>query len=259
MGNAIRASNSEHDTSPERSNAEETAVAVIPAYNEGEYVDMVVTDIFETNLVECVVVVDDASEDDTAERAKAAGALILQNDETQQSGGAIKRGYTKAIELGADIVYRLDADGQHSPEYLGKFRDALIESNSQYVIGNRFADPNYRNVMPLDRHFGNRVVSLAISLRTRNWISDPTCGFRAVDTSLLRKLPFTQFSDDFCMDIEEILFAQKFGAAPTQVPVDCIYGDEDSSLSYVDGLRVLLSTLNDVGWSRIEAMTEWDE
>jgi glycosyltransferase involved in cell wall biosynthesis len=214
-------------------------IAVIPAYNEAAHVGNVVEELRETTIVDTVVVVDDNSTDETAARAAAAGATVVQNQENRNYGGAIKRGYSTALDLGADIVYRLDADGQHNPRNLYRFRDALADSACQYVAGNRFADPAYQEAMPLDRLAGNRIVALATSLRTKTRISDPPCGYRAMDASYLRWIPYEQFSDDFRLGVEEILAFHYLGAAITQVPVDCIYGDEESTLSYVDGVKLL--------------------
>lgn len=218
-------------------------VAVIPAYNEAKHVGGVVNDLFATEMVDEVVVVDDASDDNTAEQADLAGAEVLRNEMNRNNGGAIKRGYKKALELDADVVYRLDADGQHNPQNLRRFRDAILEPDCQYVLGNRFADGDHKRTMPYDRLLGNRIVGLAMSIRTGKYIADPSCGFRAIDASYLERIPFTEFADDFCIDIQEIVMVHEFGANLRQVPVDCIYADEESSLSYFDGLRLLFAAV----------------
>lgn len=220
-----------------------THLAVLPAYNEAKHIAAVVSDIFSTELIDDVVVVDDASTDDTTEEAESAGARVLRNEVNRQNGGAVKRGYAKALELGADVVYRLDADGQHNPRDLSKFQRAMRESDCEYVLGNRFADPDCWSAMPWDRLFGNLVVGVATSLRTRNRILDPSCGFRAIAAPYLRKVPYDEFADDFRMDIQELIALEHLGGRLQQVPVDCIYENEESSLSYADGLRLLFSSV----------------
>lgn len=237
-----------------------TDVAVIPAYNEAKHIGDVVRNVYDTDLIDRVLVIDDGSNDKTARKAEEAGAQVLRNEVNRQNGGAIKRGYEKALELGSDIVYRLDADGQHNPENLERFRRAIVESDCQYVLGNRFGDPNHRKVMPFDRLIGNRVLALLVSLRVRNRIFDPSCGFRAIESSLLRQIPYSQFSEDFRIDVEEIFVAHRIGAKLEQVPVDCIYEDEESTLSYLDGIKMLFSnTYNLNGTSASQQSVEKDD
>lgn len=227
-----------------RDDGARVGVAVVPAYNEGTHIRGVVRDIYDTGLVERVVVVDDRSSDDTAERAEAAGALVLRNTTNRNYGGAIKRGYSKALELGADVVYRLDGDGQHNPENLHRFAEALTGRRCQYVAGNRFEDPTYSAAMPFDRFVGNRVVAAVTSLRAGTYVADPPCGYRAMDATYLQQTPYEQFSDDFRLGVEEILAFQYLGAGIEQVGVDCIYADEDSTLSYRDGLKFLYPSIS---------------
>lgn len=228
----------------QRRSGYDTGVAVLPAYNEGSHVGSVVDEIYETDLVEHVVVVDDASDDDTAANAASAGAMVLRNEVNRRAGGAIKRGYARALELGADVVYRLDADGQHNPGNLWRFHDEIADADCNYVLGNRFAESDHFGSMPLDRLIGNRITALVTSLRTRTRIADPSCGFRAIDASYLRRIPYSKFSDDFQLDIQELIAIKQLGGKLRQVAVDCIYSDEESYLSYLDGLKLLLSNLH---------------
>lgn len=240
--------------------ADTTDVAVIPAYNEAQHIGDVVRSVLNTELINHVVVVDDASDDKTAREAKKAGAQVLQNEVNRQTGGAIKRGYTKALELGSDVIYRLDADGQHNPKNLERFRRSIVESDCQYVLGNRFGDSDYRTAMPLDRLIGNRIIASLVSLRVRNRIFDPSCGYRAIEAPFLRRIPYSQFSDDFRIDIEEIIMAHRIGGELRQVPVDCIYEDEESTLSYLDGVKMLFSNTYDVNpASASETYSEIDD
>lgn len=214
-------------------------IAVIPAYKEERHIGDVVAGIFDTGLADDVVVVDDCSPDDTATRAEAAGAHVLRNETNRDYGGAIKRGYTKALELDADVVYRLDGDGQHNPQDLFAFHNAIADPSCHYVLGNRFKDPNYREIMPLDRLIGNRIIAFVTSLRAGRVVADPPCGFRAMNASYLRRTPYEEFSNDFRIGIEEVLAFLHLDASIDQVPIDCIYEDEESTLSYRDGMKFL--------------------
>lgn len=229
------------------------AAAVIPAHNEESHVQDVIARIAETGLVDHTIVVDDCSSDSTAARVKATDAILIANERNRDYGGAIKRGYERAIELGVDAIFRLDADGQHDPEELHRFSRKLQQPDCQYVLGNRFADPSFREAMPFDRRFGNRIVALATSLRLGKRVHDPPCGYRAMDANMLAQTPYRSFSNDFQIGVEEILAFDALGAGIEEVPVSCIYADEESSLTYYDGLKFLYP--NVTWWNRPEIGT----
>lgn len=212
--------------------------AVIPAHNEEAHVKNVIRSVYDTGVVDHVIVVDDCSTDDTAARVEETDALLLSNERNLNYGGAIKRGYSRAIKLGVDMIFRLDADGQHDPDELYRFYRALQQPDCQYVLGNRFngATPGS---MPFDRVFGNRVVALVTSLRLGKRVHDPPCGYRAMDATALAQTPYTQFSNDFQLGVEELLAFDSLGAGIEEVPITCIYEDEDSSLTYYDGFKFL--------------------
>ena len=227
----------------------ETA-AVIPAHNEEAHVRDVVDRTEATEIVDYTIVVDDCSTDDTAARVEATDAILISNDRNRDYGGAIKRGYERALEMGVDIIFRLDADGQHDPAELHRFYRALQRPDCQYVVGNRFADPSFRDAMPVDRRFGNRVVALTTSIRLGQRVMDPPCGYRAMDAHVLARTPYRSFSNDFQIGIEEILAFNALGAGIDEVPVSCIYADEESTLSYYDGFKFLYP--NFTWWDRTD-------
>ncbi|SEV81105.1 glycosyltransferase family 2 protein [Natrinema salifodinae] len=230
-----------------------TTAAVLPAHNEASHVRDVIERIAATGLVDHTIVVDDCSTDETADRVEATDAILVSNERNRDYGGAIKRGYERAIDLGVDVLFRLDADGQHDPAELRRFYRMLRQPDCQYVLGNRFADPTFRDAMPVDRQFGNRVVALATSLRLGQRVHDPPCGYRAMDADALARTPYRSFSNDFQIGVEEILAFDALGAGIEEVPVSCIYANEESSLTYYDGVRFLYP--NVAWWDRKAAGT----
>jgi glycosyltransferase involved in cell wall biosynthesis len=231
--------------------------AVVPAHNEESHVREVIDRIADTGIVDHTIVVDDRSTDATAARVEATDAILVSNDRNRDYGGAIKRGYDRALELGVDVVFRLDADGQHDPAELHRFHRQIRRSDCQYVLGNRFADPGFRNAMPFDRRFGNRIVALATSLRLGRRVHDPPCGYRAMDAAALAQTPYRSFSDDFRLGVEEILAFGSIGAGIEEVPVSCIYADEASSLTYYDGVKFLYP--NVAWWNRAGTETPLEQ
>lgn len=214
-------------------------IAVLPTYNEADHIEEVIGGIEETGIIDEVVIVDDASTDETVAVIEQTDAILVQNQRNLNKGGAIKRGYDTALELGADLIYRLDGDGQHHPDDLGRFYEALCSSDCRYVLGNRFGDPEYRKAMPTIRTIGNRVIAVATSVRLGTVIHDPTCGYRAMDARTLERVPYDQYSNDYKFGVEELFAFSYVGGDIVEVDVNCIYDDEESTLTYWDGLRYL--------------------
>src|SRR5262245_22815749 len=119
-------------------------LALIPAYQEGPRIGPVVE---RTQVHLRVVVVDDGSTDDTAERAESAGALVLRQVLNAGKGAALRRGFGHALEHDADAVVTLDADGQHDPAEIPRFLTAYEDGHPELIIGRR----NFRTMPPLRR------------------------------------------------------------------------------------------------------------
>ncbi len=216
-------------------------IVVLPAYNEADNIVEVIRALDALNCVDAIVVVDDCSTDETTAKASREDVVLIRNPVNLQKGGSLKRGYDEARELGADAIVRMDADGQHNPEEVPSLVDRLERGDDDYLIGNRISDDGR---MPLDRYFGNRVVSLATSLRVRQMILDPTSGFRAFDADFLDVVPYSEFSEDYQFEIDEILAFRAANADIGELAVDCIYGNEESNLTYVDGLKYLYTVFS---------------
>jgi glycosyltransferase involved in cell wall biosynthesis len=125
-----------------------------------------------------VVVIDDGSRDRTAERARAAGALVVTLPENQGLGAAVRQGLHHAVEeLGAVAVAFCDADGEYAPEELERLVAPILSGEADYVVGSRFAGTIER-MLP-HRRFGNVVLTRALSWCARRRISDGQSGYRA--------------------------------------------------------------------------------
>lgn len=217
----------------------EKNIAIVPAYNESNHIRSVIEDILEVDIVSDIVVVDDNSADNTVEIVEQMNAHLVENDQNRGMGGAVKRGYEVALELGADTVFRLDGDGQHNPSDLTRFYHRLKRTDCDYVLGNRFADPTYREAMPQVRIAGNRIVALLTSLRIQQIVHDPTSGYRAMDPNYLERIPYEEYSNDFEFGVEELIAFKYIDGRICEVEIDCIYGEEESSLTYYNGFKYL--------------------
>jgi len=198
--------------------------AVIPAYNEEAHVAGVVERT--RPQVERVLVVDDGSRDETAARAREAGAEVLVHETNRGKGASLRDGLDRAAEAGFEAAILLDADGQHLPEEIPRFAAAAAEAD--LVIGNRMAA---RAGMPFVRWHTNRVMSRIISSLAGAPIADSQVGFRLLRCAAWRLLQLESSNFDF--ESEMLVAASRAGLRIASVPVSTVYQDEVSKISPV--------------------------
>ena len=174
-------------------------VAVVPARNEEDAVGRVVEELRAFDRELDVVVIDDGSEDATAERAATAGAAVVSLPFNLGIGGAVQTGFQYALEHGYDTVIRLDGDGQHDPAQIPKLLAPLDRGEADVVIGSRFARGAGEYRAPFARRAGIRWFAHLVSLLTRQKLTDTTSGFQAVNAQAIRL-----FAADYPHDYPEV-------------------------------------------------------
>jgi hypothetical protein len=191
-------------------------VTISPAYNEAENVGAVIHAMPEDVEGHQVLplVVDDCSEDDTSEVARAAGALVARTPIRRGGGLALRIGYDVALRLGADIVVTLDADGQHLPEELPILLKPILEDQADHVNGSRMLGDFERG--SLVRHVGVHFFSWVVTLLTGQRVTDISSGYRATHADTLRRLILEQ--DQFWTS-EVTIEALRQHARVVEVPV----------------------------------------
>lgn len=191
-------------------------VVVSPAYNEAENVGAVIEAMpKEIDGYQVVpVVIDDHSEDGTAEAARAAGALVATLPIRRGGGLALRVGYDIALKLGAEIVVSIDADGQHQPEELPTLVRPILEGRADHVNGSRMLGDFERE--SLIRHIGVHFFSWLVTLLTGQRVTDISSGYRATRAETLRKLILEQ--DQFWTS-EVTIEALRHHARVVEVPV----------------------------------------
>jgi len=208
---------------------------VIPAYCVVGYVAEVISQI--PPLVQTIIAVDDRSPDGTGELldqlARRDGRLIIIHHETNRGvGGATKSGYLEAIKRGADVVVKLDGDGQMNPEYIKTLLDPILSGEAEYTKGNRFHDWSYLQTMPAGRKIGNLGLSFLIKLASGYWnVFDPTNGFTSVAAKTLRELDFARLEDRYLFESSMLVELYRHSARIRQIPMPAVYRGENSSLS----------------------------
>ena len=167
-------------------------VVVSPAYNEAENVAGVIDAIPEEieGYPVVSIVVDDASEDATAEAAREAGAIVVRNPIRRGGGLALRVGYEVAAKLNAEIVVSIDADGQHLPEEMPILVKPVVAGDADMVNGSRLLGEFERE--SVIRHVGVHFFSWIVSAMTGQRLTDPSSGYRATRADVLRRFVLEQ-------------------------------------------------------------------
>jgi glycosyltransferase involved in cell wall biosynthesis len=189
-------------------------LVVVPAHNEAATVADVVGRVRAVGL-DCVVI-DDASIDDTAERAVAAGARALRLPVNLGVGGALRAGFRFAVERGYDTVVQCDGDGQHPPEEIPGLLAAA--GGADLVIGSRFLPGAESFAISRNRRLAMRWLSWLVRRRGGVLVADTTSGFRCISQPLLgefaRDFPTHYLGDTF----EALIVAARAGYSVIEVP-----------------------------------------
>lgn len=196
--------------------SDKRTLVIIPAYNEGLSIQKIITELRAELPDVDVLVVDDGSTDDTAELARAAGAVVTALPYNLGVGGARRLGYLYALRRGYDVAVQVDADGQHDPRDVPALVNAL--DSADLVIGARFAgEGDYTARGP--RWWAMRMLSLVLGRMARTKLTDTTSGFRACGQPLIemyaRWYPVEYLGDT----IDTTVWAIRHGYTVRQVPV----------------------------------------
>lgn len=167
-----------------------STIAAIPAYNEAGTIGAVVRST--RQYVDEVMVVDDGSTDETVARASEAGATVIRHETNRGYGAALKTAFEEAHRANVDHLVIIDGDGQHDPADIERLIDVQRETESEVVIGSRFADGSNTD-LPMYRRVGIGIVNTLTNatlgaVRGRDRVSDTQCGFRAYDRTAIESL-----------------------------------------------------------------------
>ncbi len=207
-------------------------VCVIPAYNEAALIAGVVAEI--PDLVAHIVVVDDASTDGTAavvEGLPDPRLFLIRHPTNRGVGGAVVSGYRKALELGADIVVKIDGDGQMDPAEIRRLVAPLAQGKADYCKGVRFRSAEVLRRMPKVRLVGNLGLSFLTKVASGYWdIFDPTNGFTAIGRHALERLRLSNLHPRSFFESDMLIHLYLIDAVVVDVPTAVRYGDEKSHL-----------------------------
>jgi len=215
-------------------NGEIARVAVvIPCYRVRGYILDVLRDIGPE--VFAIFVVDDACPEQTAtlvrEECTDARVTVLAHAENQGVGGAMITGYKAALLGGADVVVKIDGDGQMDPALIPRFVEPILSGDADYTKGNRFYDLAFLRAMPKARLIGNAMVSLVSKVASGYWdIMDPTNGYSAIHRTALAALPLEKLDRGYFFESDMLFRLYTIRAVVRDVPIPARYRGETSSL-----------------------------
>jgi dolichol-phosphate mannosyltransferase len=156
---------------------------------------------------------------------------VLYHSQNQGVGGAVMTGYQAAIADGADVIVKVDGDGQMDPSLIPSFVEPILSGEADYTKGNRFYDLEQIRAMPPLRLFGNAVLSLMTKLSSGYWnLFDPTNGYTAIHADVCKHLPFKKISHRYFFETDMLFRLNTLRAVVVDVPMDAKYGDEVSNL-----------------------------
>jgi glycosyltransferase involved in cell wall biosynthesis len=207
-------------------------VVAIPAYRAEATIANVVRTL--PAFVDTIIVVDDASPDrcfDVASALAEPRLVILRHEKNRGVGGAMCTAYEKALELGCDIVVKMDADGQMDPERLGDLLDAMLDGNFDYAKGNRFLHRGALAHMPRHRLLGSLALTFLTKMASGYWhIYDPQNGFVACRSKVLQRLELSRIANDYFFENDMLVHLNVLGARVVDVPLPARYANEVSSM-----------------------------
>lgn len=206
---------------------------VIPSYKVTRHI----CDVIERIGPECalIYVVDDKCPDGSGElvlnQCRDPRVRVVRHQENQGVGGAVMTGYLAAIGDGAEILVKIDGDGQMAPELIGRFVQPIQAGLADYTKGNRFYDLDKVRSMPGLRLFGNTALSFLAKFSTGYWdIFDPTNGYTAIHARVASHLPHSRISRRYFFESDVLFRLNTLRAVVVDIPMFASYGDEVSNL-----------------------------
>lgn len=208
-------------------------VVVIPSYKTAAHIVGVVRSM--PRSVSRVIVVDDACPEGSGKlvlsSVKDKRVSVLFHSENQGVGGAMITGFKAALAEGADIVIKVDGDGQMDPADIARLVKPIVEGRADYAKGNRFDSLEDLEQMPRYRIFGNAVLSLMSKVSTGYWnITDPTNGFVAIHRSVLSRVHLEKLRKNFFFESDLLFRLSLIKAVVVDVAIPARYGSEKSNL-----------------------------
>lgn len=218
-------------------------IVVMPAYNAAKTLAKTVAEI-PRDIVDQILLVDDASSDETVALANDLGLTVFQHDRNFGYGRNQKTCYREALRLGADIVVMVHPDYQYSPNLIVPMAGMIAYGEYDAVIGSRILGKGALvGGMPVYKYIANRFLTLAQNFLLNYKLSEYHTGFRAFKREVLESLPLEENSDDFVFDNEMLAQTVYFGYNMGEISCPTRYFSEASSINFSRSVKYGLGVL----------------
>ena len=218
-------------------------VVVLPAYNAEATLRRTVDEL-DRSLVDDVILVDDASTDNTIAAAQELGLTVIRHEVNRGYGGNQKTCYRTALDLGADIVVMVHPDYQYSPRLVPAMAAMIGYGEYDFVLGSRILSQSaVSRGMPRYKYVSNRALTFTENLMLRQKLSEYHTGLRAYSRELLNSIPLDRNSEDFVFDNQIIAQAMAAGARIGEVSCPTRYNADASSIGLARSIRYGLGVL----------------
>jgi glycosyltransferase involved in cell wall biosynthesis len=212
--------------------ADARIVIVLPAYNAAQTLEKTYADI-PKEKVHKIILVDDVSQDQTVEVARALGLSVVIHIQNRGYGGNQKTCYIEALKEGAEVVVMLHPDHQYDSKLVPELVEPILSGKADMVMGSRILNGRaLEGGMPIWKYLANRVLTKAENAVYGTRLTDCHSGFRAYSRRLLSTVPFLLNSDDFVFDSQMIAQAVYLGFKISEIPVQARYFPEASSVNF---------------------------
>ena len=207
-------------------------VVVLPAYNAEATLERTLADI-PAGVADALVLVDDASRDNTVALARRLGLHTLVHDRNRGYGGNQKSCYREALGLQADVVVMLHPDYQYTPKLMTAMASLIAVDEFDVVLGSRILSGGaLKGGMPVYKYVANRLLTATENLVTGAKLSEYHTGYRAFSREVLTRLPLLENSDDFVFDAQMLAQCLYFGFRVGEVSCPTRYEPDSSSINF---------------------------
>jgi glycosyltransferase involved in cell wall biosynthesis len=222
----------------------ENIIVVMPAFNAEKTLKKT-CDALPKEIINEVILVDDASQDKTIEIAKKLGLTVFVHLKNLGYGANQKTCYREALKKKADIIVMIHPDYQYDATLTQELVKPILDGRFEIMLGSRVRSRKevLGGGMPIYKYLGNRFLTIIENIILGLNLSEYHTGFRAFKREVLEKIPFQQFSNDFVFDQQILMTSVKYGFKIGEIPVPVRYFPEASSINFLRSCKYGLETL----------------